>query len=473
MRTKKNTVIPAFAGMTAVFFFAISFAHAAAPAVQIAPLDFKPAQAERTVLKNGVVVYLKEDHELPLFDLQMYIHVSPADEPVHDAFDFLGDVWRSGGTTSRTPEQLNQQLERMPASVETSANDEALSLSVSSLSRDMDAALNIFSDVLLHPAFRLDQIELHRSKSLEALRRKNETPSQIARRAFRDVVYGKAHIYAYEPTTASLSKVQRKHLLALHKKTVVPDQAVIAVAGDFNKEQLLATLERLFENWKPSGRTVPAYDYSVTTPSPGRVFFIAKDSAQSRITIAHLGPSRHAPDHFPLSVANYILGGGGPSRLFGEIRSRLGLAYVVGSFALEFKGPGLVGVGCQTKSASSVAAAQAILEQLKKFADGPVSADELSLAKDSLTNSYLFNFDTPIEVAAARAQNEFYGFSEDYIDIYAARLADVTNADVVKAARTYFAPGSMKIMIVGNDKKFDTPLSTLGAVTVIPLDQVN
>ncbi len=174
-----------------------------------------------------------------------------------------------------------------------------------------------------------------------------------------------------------------------------------------------------------------------------------------------------------MSVADYILGGGGPSRLFGEIRSRLGLAYVVGSFVLEFKGPGLLGVACQTKSASSVAAAQAIMDQLKKFAEGPVSDEEMSLAKDALTNSYVFDFDTPAEVAGQRAQNEFYGFSEDYIDIYTARLSAVTNADVLKAARTYFAPENMKMMIVGNEKKFDLPMSTLGDVTVIPLDQIN
>ncbi len=461
------------AGMTFLSFSFVSHLFAVAPTVSIEPLDFKPAQAERVVLKNGVVVFLKEDHELPLFDMQLWVHVSPADEPVPDTFNFFGDVWRTGGTTSRTPEQLNQELEGMPASIETSANDESLSMSLSCLSKDMDKSLGIFADILLHPAFREDQIALQRSKMMEDLLRKNETPTKIARRAFRDVTYGKDHIYAYESTEASLKKVSRNHLLALHKQAVTPDQTVLAVAGDFNKEELIATLEKLFDTWKPSGRTVPAYDYAAKSPSPGRVFFVSKDSAQSRITIGRVGPSRHTPDHFSLSVADYILGGGGPSRMFGEMRSRLGLAYVVRSFVIEFKGPGLLGVACQTKSASSVAATQAIIDQLKKFAEGPISDEEMSLAKDALTNSYVFEFDTPAEVASHRADNEFYGFSQDYIDIYAARLSAVTNADVAKAARTYFSPSSMRIMIVGNEKKFDPPLSTLGNVTVIPLEQIN
>jgi predicted Zn-dependent peptidase len=455
-------------------FLAVAVVQAAPPQVQIDPLDFKPANAERIVLKNGVVVFLKEDHELPLFDMQMWIHVSPADEPTPDAFGFFGAVWRAGGTPSRAPEKLNEELERMPASVETSAGEEALAIGVSCLSKDTAKSLEIFTDVLLHPAFREDQVALQRSKMMEALLRKNETPQQISRRAFRDVVYGKSHYYAHEPSAASIQKVGRKQLLALHKLAVVPDQAVIAVAGDFKRDELIAALEHLFADWKPSGRTVPPYDYSVKNDVPsGRIFFVSKDSAQSRITVARLGPSRHTPDHFALDVADYILGGGGPSRLFGEIRSRLGLAYVVGSFVLEFKGPGLLGVGCQTKASSSVAATQAILDQLKKFSAGPISSDETALAKDSLANSYVFEFDTPMQVASARALNEFYGFPEDYIDIYAGRLKEVSDTDVAKVAKEYYAPDKMKVMIVGNEKKFDPPLSALGHVTEIPLKDVN
>ncbi len=217
------------------------------PAVQIQPLEFKPDQAERVVLSNGVVVFLKEDHELPLFDMNMRIHVSPPDQPVPDGFAFFGDVWRTGGTVRRTPDQLNEELESMPASIETAADDEALSISVSCLSRDMDKSLKIFQDVLLHPAFRDDQIALERSKIMEAILRKNETPTQIARRAFRDVAFGKDHLYAYEPTPASIKQVSRRVLLEMHRRAVVPDQAVLAVAGDFNREQLLG------ENLWPHG----------------------------------------------------------------------------------------------------------------------------------------------------------------------------------------------------------------------------
>jgi predicted Zn-dependent peptidase len=278
--------------MTAILLSLCFSVWATPPAVKIEPLDFKPAQADRVVLNNGVVVFLKEDHELPLFDLQLWVHVSPADETVRDTFSFFGTVWRSGGTTSRTPEQLNRELDSAPMVVETSATDEALLMTVSCLSKDLDKTLTLFTDILLHPAFNEEQIALERSALNDGILRKNETPNQIARRAFRDVVYGKKHVYAYEPTVESIRKVTRKHLLALHKQAVVPDQTVMAVSGDFKKDELIAALNRLFESWKPTGRTVPSYDYAVQDADPGRLFFVSKDAAQSRITVARVGPAR-------------------------------------------------------------------------------------------------------------------------------------------------------------------------------------
>lgn len=446
---------------------------AAPPRVDIAPLDFKPTQAERVVLKNGVVVYLMEDHELPLFDMNIRIKSSQADELKPDTIPFLGQVWRTGGTKKRPPEKLNDELEFLPASVEIGADGEVFSVSLSCLRKDINQGLDIFADVLFEPAFDAQQLTLSQAKAMESLLRKNETPSQIARRAFRDVVYGKKHVYAYEPTEKSIAGVTRGDLIALHKKVVVPDHAIISVAGDFKKEELIAALEDKFSSWQPTGRVVPPFDYSVKESTPSKLFYVEKDFNQSRITIGRIGISRHSPDHFSLALADYILGGGGPSRLFGEIRSRLGLAYVVGSFVQEPVGPGMAGVGCQTKAASTVQAIKAIQTELDKFSAGPIRDEEMRLAKDFIINSYVFGFDSSNEVANARAVNEFYGFSGDYLEIYTGRIEAVSKDEVQRVAKKYFSKEGMKIMVVGNEKKFDTPLSSVGEVVKIPLELVN
>ncbi len=463
------------AGMTTLmlgFALLIAPVFAAPPAVQMSPLHFKPGQAERTTLSNGVIVYLLEDHELPIFDMNIRMKSSPADAASFDPFDFVGEVWRTGGTKTRTPEQLNSELEQMAMSVETGADEETFSVSLACLSKNKDKGIEIFSDVLLHPAFREDQLSLAKAKELEGLRRKNDTPPQIARRAFRDAVYGKAHVYAHESTEKGVQRVSAADLLALHKRVVVPDAAVICVAGDFDKAEMLASLEKIFGAWKSAERVVPPYDFSARQPSTGTVFFVQKDSNQSRVTMGRLGPARHHPDHFVLELADYMLGGGGPSRLFGEIRSRLGLAYVVASFYQVTQGPGLMGVACQTKSGSTIAAIKAIQSELDKFSKGPIHDDELRLAKDSIENSFVFGFDSPWEIVNARATNEFYGFPADYLDTYADRIEGVSKEAVQAAARKYYVKENMKTMVVGNEKGFDAPIDTLGSVTRLRVEDI-
>ncbi len=460
------------AALVLAFQLASSVSFAAPPAVKVPPVDFKPAQVERLMLSNGVVVYLKEDHELPTFDMTMRMKTSPADTPEWDAFGFLGTVWRAGGTKTRKPEALNEELERRAISIETGVDEESATVSLSCLSKNIGEGIDVFSDVLFNPALDETQLVIAKGKALEGIRRKNDTPAQISRRAFRDVTYGKSHIYAYEPTEKSVARVTRKTLADLHRKILSPEQAMICVSGDFNKTDLLAQLEQYFSSWTATGRSVLPYDYSVKNASPSRIFVVDKDFNQSRVTVARVGVARHTPDHFALELGDYILGGGGPSRLFGEVRSRLGLAYVVGSFVQEPAGPGLLGVVCQTKSASTVKAIEAINAELTKFSTTLVTPDELRLAKDASINSYVFGFDSPWDLVNARASNEFFGFPPDYPDTYTERLDSIGREDIQRVGKKYYGPANMKILVVGNEKNFDAPLDSLGNVVHIPISEI-
>jgi predicted Zn-dependent peptidase len=185
-----------------------------------------------------------------------------------------------------------------------------------------------------------------------------------------------------------------------------------------------------------------------------------------------VGVARHNPDHFRLVVADYILGGGGASRLFGQIRSRLGLAYAVGSFILEPEGPGVIGLGAQTKAASTVQIVQAIRAELEKFNSAEPSAEELKLAKDAIGNSFIFNFDSPAAIASQKADLEFYGYPKNYLDTYLHNIRAVRGADVLKTAKTYYVPGQMKILVVGDQSKFGGPLNQAGEVVTIPLESI-
>ncbi|MBV9080716.1 MAG: insulinase family protein, partial [Elusimicrobia bacterium] len=347
-------------------------ARAAAPDIDLSPPAFVPPDAQRTVLSNGVVVYLVENHELPIVDVQVWFKTSPMDDVPEHALRLFGPVWRSGGTLTRKPDALDDELESLAIKVETGADYESAGCSMSCLSRDITKALDLWTDVLLHPAFDSGRLAIEKGEQIEEIRRRNDTPQKIGRRAFRRVIYGPDHPYAKSPQPNDVTRVSRAELQKIHKSIIVPQTAIIAAAGDFDSKLLIEGLEKRFAGWTAGPPRKLDFDYSIKKPVAGKIFFVQKDSPQTRLSIGQVGISRLDPDRFAVTVGDYIFGGGGPSRLFGEIRSRLGLAYMVGSFVFDPTGPGMIGVVCQSKVQSTVAVTEAILKEMKKFSSEPV-----------------------------------------------------------------------------------------------------
>lgn len=437
----------------------------------IPEIKFNPPKPTRHVLSNGIVVYLLEDHELPTFHLKLQMKLSPADEPASKpgTLQFFGQMWRAGGTENNPPEKLNDQLEFLAASVESFIDEERAGLSLSSLSEDKDKVLSLFSDLLFHPLFRNDQLEIIQSREVDRLRRKNDTPLDISRRAVRDVLYGPDHYYARDLTETQIKAVTKEDIQAFYKKVVVPDTAMISASGDFNSQSLIQQLEDIFKEWKPVGRKITPYDYSLKKIPEGKNFFIDKDFNQSRIVFVNLSVKRFDPDKYALEVTNYILGGGGPSRLFGEIRSRLGLAYMVGSFYSELPGLGMAGVVCQTKVQSTIAAMKAIKVELDKLSVNAPSNDEMRLAKDSLINSYVFRFESLYGFLSEQADLEFYGGPANYLEEFPEKIKAVTTDQVVAMSKKYFSSDKLKLILVGRKSDFDGKLEDFGPTVEIPL----
>lgn len=472
---KDKTDCFATLAMTLLLMFMVVPIEARPPEIGPVPeLKFTPREPERKVLSNGIVAYLIEDHELPLITLSIKMKTTPALEAEQKAglMGLFGTIWRAGGTTTHTPEKLNELLERMATNIETNSSYETAGISVDTLSKNKSASLALFADILLKPRFDEAQIALSKGKALEAIRRKNDDPGNIGRRAFRDVIYGEDHIYAREADEKSLKNLSRKDLAGLHKTMIVPDGAILVAAGDFKTAELIAELEILLKDWKPSGRKLPTYDYSVKDTRPEEIFFVRKAVSQSRVTMGRVGVARHSPDHFRLTVADYILGGGGASRLFGQIRSRLGLAYAVGSFFSEYEGPGIIAVGAQTKASTTIEIIEATRVELKKFSSVPPSSDELKLAKDALINSFVFNFDSPAEIVAQKADLEFYGYPRNYLETYLDNVRGVSADDVLRVGKTYYLPEQMKVIVIGDPQKFGKSLTEIGKVEEILLEEI-
>ncbi len=438
--------------------------------VPVPPLrQFKPQEPKRIELPNGLIIFLQEDHELPLIDGTIRLRGGSRDEPAAKVglITIYGETWRTGGTKTRSGDQLDDFLESRAARVETSGSIDSTFLAWSSLKDQFDQVFPVVMDLLQNPEFREDKIALAKRQIDSVISRRNDDMDEIAARESAKLAYGTDNPYARVPEYATIAAVTREDLLAWHQKTVVPANMMIGITGDFDSTSMEQKLRQAFGSI-PKGERMPATQTTFKQPTPG-VYFIEKDDVnQSDISMVDLGTDRHNPDYYAIVAMNEILGGGFSSRLFATIRTKEGLAYSVGGgVGTAFDHPGMLRIGMATKSATTVKSIDALNTELAKMIKGGVTQVELKKAKDAILNSFIFEFDSKDKVLAERMRYEFYGYPPNFLELFRAGIEKVTAADVDRVAKKYVHPEKMAVLVVGNSKDFDRSLSTLGKVTPI------
>ncbi len=437
------------------------------------PLNFAPPKVDRVVLENGMIVYFLEDHDLPLFNITARIRTGAIYEPPEKAglASLTGYVMRSGGTISMPADKMNEELEFMATSVETSIDRESGSASLSTLKKDIDKGLKIFADVLMNPAFPEDKIKMRKDEVIESIRRENDNPSQIAGREFRRIMYDSKHPYSrkVEGTLESIEKITRDDIVAFHRKFFHPNNIILGLSGDFNREEIVKKLNTVFAGWKKEDIHFPEVP-KVEKRFEKAVHYVYKDINQANVIMGHLGIHRKSPDYFPVTIMNFILGGGSfTARIPGRIRSDEGLAYSAFSAFQTARDLGMFFVSCQTKLESTNRAVSIALEELEKIRKAPVDKEELSQAKETFMNQFVFRFTTSSSIVAQKVDIEYEDLPLNYLETYLDNVQSVTQEDVQRVARKYLHPDEIKILVVGDKEKFDKPLDSFGKVNVIEL----
>ena len=446
--------------------------------IPIPPLPkFDPQEPARVQLPNGMVIFLQPDHELPLISGVARIRGGSRSEPIEKTgmVDIYGEVWRTGGSQKRTGDDLDIFLESRAASVETGGSSDSTSISFNTLKEDFEPVFSIFLELLREPAFREEKIALTKQQMYTGISRRNDDIGSIAGREARKLAYGPTNPYATVTEYATVAAVTRQDLVDWHKSYVHPNNIIFGITGDFDPVQMEARLRQAFSSWQ-RGQVPPEPKIDFRDPKPGVYFIPKEDVNQSSIQFVTLGIERKNPDYFPLVVMNEIFGGGFSSRLFSNIRSKLGLAYSVGGgVGSAWDHPGIFRIAAGTRSEATYDAVQAIYKELDRLLLDPITDAELKLAKDSILNSFIFNFDSKDEVLLERMRYEFYGFPADYLEQYRAAIEKVTAQDVKRVATKYVHPKEFALLVVGapdvrDELKPMEPLQTID-ITIPPPPQ--
>lgn len=421
------------------------------------PLEFNPPKPEtyRVPLKSGPVAYVVPDRELPLVNISISIHTGDWVEPAgkEGLTDLCGSLLVTAGTEKRTAQELDERLAFLAAQLGSRIQGAQGSVSLNLLSKDLDEGLAILREVLTQPRFQQDRLDLSKQQTLQALKQRNDDSENIESTEAGFLAYGEKFWDNRHQTAASLESITRDDLLAFHKRWYFPSNFVLAVSGDFDRDAMVKKLESLFADWPSSGNPPPVIPTNVTMAAAG-VYLVNKDVNQGRVSMMLPGVMRENPDYFPIIIMNDILGGGGfTSRIVNRVRSDEGLAYsAYSSFPGGVFFPYAFTAGFQSKSRTVAYATSIIIEEIKRIAAVPVSAEELEIAKKGFVDRLPRSFATKAQVASVLANEEFtgrYATEPDYWQQVVPHIKAVTIEDVQRVAKKYLTADRLVILVVG------------------------
>jgi zinc protease len=433
--------------------------------------SFNPHQPKRIELKNGIVLFLQEDHELPFVSGSVLIPGGSRDEDPAKVgmIDLYGQAWRTSGSEKMDGDAMDDLLEAKAAHIETAGDIDSTALSWDSLKGDADQVYGLAIDLLFHPKFSEEKLQLAQQQDATGIVRRNDDESAIANREAAKLVYGANSPYTRQEELATIGAVTLADLNAWHDRSL-KGKLIVSISGDFDPVAMEAKLRETFEALPPV-KPLPARHDVFHDPNQAVYFIDKEDVNQSNVEIVGLGTDRRNPDVPSLAVMNEILGGGFGSRLFQKVRTELGLAYAVGGgYGFDYDHPGMFRVMVITKSASTVDATKAALAEIGGVNQRPFTEVELKRAKDDILNSFLFRYDTREKVLAESVRLEFYGYPANYLETYKAALEKVTLDDLSTVAKKYVHPDKLAVLVVGNGPEIKPGVDELGMGPVHPID---
>jgi predicted Zn-dependent peptidase len=435
--------------------------------------SFKVPPFKRFRLRNGLEVALAEFHDLPLVDFNLIVKSGGGANP--PALAGLADMTARmlvEGTKNRSALQIADEVAQLGATLNAASSWDSSVVALTTLSRNLDAALSIFADVAQNPAFDAKEFGRVRDNLLTAITRRKDSPPMVANLAFSRLLYGSKHPYGWPMTgvDASVKKLQPADLRGFYEARWRPNNAVLIVAGDITEAALRPRLEQLFKGWHGHASAARKLPAPVGASPKTKIFLIDKAEApQSSIRVGLVGIERTNPDYFPVTIMNMILGGGF-YRLDLNLREGKGWTYGARSTVDSRRTPGPFSAGGEFVALHTADSVAEILKELASMRDADVTDVELARAKDQIIKSFPARFATRANVAAQLAELAVFGLPDSYVTDYTKKIAAVTKDDVRRVARKYLDPSHLTIVVVGDRKTLAEPLGKLAPVENRDLD---
>jgi zinc protease len=422
----------------------------------------KPQQAN---LPNGLRLMVLEDRRLPRIAFQIIVPGAGGyyDPPAMIGLSSYTAQMMREGTTTRTSQQISQELETMSANVTVGSGTSGTFASVAggALTENFPRLFELSADVLLNPSFPAEEWDRLKVRTRTGLIQQRTQPGFLSAEQFAKVIFGDHP--ASRVTPATLDAITREAMVDFHRTRFVPDHALIAFAGDISLAEARTLVEAKLGGWKKAGVPKPTTTQP-PTPGPAKVYLVARpNSVQTSLAVGTQSMVRTDPDYVPLTVANRVLGGT-MGRLFRHLREEKGYTYGIGSgfTATDYRGQWQAST--QVRTEVTEPALNDLLAEIAEMRDKAVPENELMDAKRAIVAGFALSLENPSQVLNYYVQNWLYGLPADYWDTYPAKISAVTAGQAQAAAAKYLDASKLQIVAVGDAGKITDILKKKGTL---------
>ncbi|MEQ8770550.1 MAG: pitrilysin family protein [Phycisphaerales bacterium] len=415
-------------------------------------VSFEPPSPQdyRTELQ-GIPVYLAPSNELPLVTISLTFRGGGyLDDPSQIGLaSMTGQLMRTGGTASLSPEEFDEELAFLAANVSAGVGGSTAACTLNTLTENLDASFELFMQMVREPGFDEDRFEVLRNQTIEAMRQRNDDGLQIALREWEFLMFGEDTAQGRRATIDTINAISPDDMRAFHRRVFHPGNMIVAVSGDFEPREMLTRLSTAFEGWE-RGDAVPEPPDNNHEFKPG-VYYVEKDQPQGQVLIGLRGLKRDDPDAIPVQVMNDILGGSGfTSRITNRVRTDEGLAYTAGSaFRNRVDAAGDFISYYFSKVPTVALAGRTVLEEIDRIRDEAVQTDELETVKNNIIETFPRRFESSAGVLSTFVNDEWTGRDPNHWPTFRQRVDAVGPDDVQRVAREYLRPDEMAMLIVG------------------------
>jgi zinc protease len=403
-------------------------------------------------LTNGMKVYGIEQNEIPTvnFSIRMDGGHLLDNMDKNGIANLMTDIMMEG-TAKKTPEQLEEEIELLGASINMYTGKEAIFITGNTLTRNFDKTMELVKEILLEPRWDIEEFAMIKTSTINGIKRSDADPNAVANRVYNKLLYGEDHIFAHPTsgTVASVEAITMEDLKAFYTKNFSPSISSIHVVGKIDKDKTLKTLKGLENAWVAKEVKIPEYPIANNRDKASLYFVDIPDAKQSVINIGNIGLARNDADFFPAEVMNYKLGGSFSGNVNLILREEKGYTYGANSRFSGSKIPGTFTASSSVRTNTTGESVSIFKDEIKKYKEG-ISQEDLDFTKNALIKSNARRFETQGSLLGMLQEMSEYGLAPNYIEKEEEVIRNMTLEQHKALANKLLDESKMAYLVVGD-----------------------